>query len=49
MMSEANDVALAPEYPGGLKTDLTLALPGGGGEAETPKPRRNAGSPTRRT
>ncbi|KAL0319202.1 UNVERIFIED_CONTAM: Auxin-responsive protein IAA14 [Sesamum angustifolium] len=37
MMSGGNDAPPPPEYPGCLKTDLTLALPGGGG-AETPKP-----------
>ncbi|KAK6148912.1 hypothetical protein DH2020_016437 [Rehmannia glutinosa] len=27
------------EYSGSLKTELTLALPGGGGDAQSPKPR----------
>ncbi|XP_011072281.1 auxin-responsive protein IAA1-like [Sesamum indicum] len=35
MMSGGNAAPPEQEYPGGLKTDLTLALPGG---AETPKP-----------
>ncbi|KAI3455385.1 hypothetical protein Pfo_012048 [Paulownia fortunei] len=31
------------EYSGSLKTELTLALPGGGGGAQTPKPCRKRG------
>ncbi|KAK4428063.1 Auxin-responsive protein IAA16 [Sesamum alatum] len=38
-MSRGNDAPPPePEYLGALKTDLTLALPGGGGGPEAPKP-----------
>ncbi|KAK6124898.1 hypothetical protein DH2020_041359 [Rehmannia glutinosa] len=33
------------EYSGSLKTDLTLALPGGDGGAQSPKPRAKRGYP----